>query len=45
MYESYSQALLETRKKTAKKGPRAIQKDLEKRALIKTTTKGSTIIF
>lgn len=33
--ESYSQALLETRKKTAKKGPRAIQKDLEKKGIDK----------
>lgn len=33
--ESYSQALLETKKKTAKKGPRAIQKDLEKKGIDK----------
>ncbi|MGG0657321.1 recombination regulator RecX [Rummeliibacillus pycnus] len=31
--ESYSKALLETKKKTAKKGPRAIQKDLEKKGI------------
>ena len=33
--ESYSKALLETKKKTAKKGPRAIQKDLEKKGIDK----------
>lgn len=31
--KSYSKALLETKKKTAKKGPRAIQKDLEKKGI------------
>lgn len=31
--ENYSKALVETKKKTAKKGPRAIQKDLEKKGI------------
>lgn len=33
--ETYSKALLETKKKTAKKGPRAIKQDLIKRASIR----------
>lgn len=35
--ETYSKALLETKKKTAKKGPRAIQQDLIKKGIDKET--------
>lgn len=34
--ETYSKALLETKKKTAKKGPRAIQQDLRKKGIDKS---------
>lgn len=34
--ETYSKALLETKKKTAKKGPRAIQQDLSKKGIDKS---------
>ncbi|MEL3962395.1 recombination regulator RecX [Lysinibacillus endophyticus] len=37
--ETYSKALLETRKKTAKKGPRAIKQDLIKKGIDKETQK------
>ncbi len=37
--ESYSKALVATKKKTAKKGPRAIQRDLEKKGIDKKLQK------
>jgi len=43
--ETYSKALLETRKKTAKKGPRAIKQDLIKKGIDKSTQEKVLVTF